>query len=179
MLTLRTFTALALTLSLMGCSPNLTVFDRQLREQNDWTEEELSRIQFYLSQDLILTRERKSGSTAIVQGEVRLKDGRNIEELVFERGTPGVVLFQTPEGNLGIGFDAKRDDRFLMFGPNPGRGGDYTLLGKNAGRYQSTVTYADREWDVSNASAGVRLLLNLKRSGTTKRQTESVGGRRL
>ena len=163
----------------LGCSPRMTVLDQDLRRQNGWSEDELSRIQLYLSEDLVLTRERKSGSTAIVQGQVRVKDGRNVEELVFDRGTPGIVLFQTEEGHLAIGFDARRDDRFLMFGPNPNRGGDYVLLGKSAGRYRSRVTYADKEWDVSNASAGVRLLFNLKRTGSTRRKTENVGGRRL
>ena len=171
--------AIVTAAALAACSPRLTVLDEDLRRANDWTEAELSRIQFYLSQDLVLSRERKSGSTSIVQGQVRVKDGRNVEELVFARGTPGVVLFQTPEGNLAIGFDERRDDRFLVFGPNPSRGGDYVLLGRSAGRYGAKVTYADKEWDVSNASAGVRLLLNLKRSGSTRRKTESVGGRRI
>ena len=162
-----------------ACGPNLTTLSTSVRDENAWTEDELSRIQFFLSQDLVLTRERKSGSTAIVQGEVRVKDGRRVEELVFERGTPGVVLFQTAEGNLAIGFDERRDDRYLMFGPNPNRRGEYVLLGKSAGRYSSKVTYDDRQWDVSNANAGVRLLFNLKRTGSTKRKTSSVGGRRL
>lgn len=171
--------SLAILTLFAACSPNLTTLTKTVREDNAWTEDELSRIQFFLSQDLTLTRERKSGSTSIVQGEVRVKDGRRVEELVFERGTPGVVLFQTPEGHLGIGFDARRDDRFLMFGPNPNRGGEYVLLGKSAGRYSSTVTYDEREWAVSNASGGVRLLFNMKRSGTVRRESSSVGGRRL
>ena len=162
-----------------ACGPKLATLSTSVRDENAWTEDELSRIQFFLSQDLVLTRERKSGSTAIIQGEVRVKDGRRIEELVFERGTPGVVLFQTKEGHLAIGFDERRDDRFLMFGPNPNRRGEYVLLGKNAGRYSSKVTYDDKQWDVSNANADVRLLFNLKRTGNTKRKTSSVGGRRL
>ena len=176
---LPTLLAGVMLVAATACSPNLTTLSKSVRDENAWTEEELSRIQFFLSQDLVLSRERKSGSTAIVQGEVRVKDGRRIEELVFERGTPGVVLFQTGEGHLAIGFDARRDDRYLMFGPNPSRRGEYVLLGKSTGRYSSKVTYDDKQWDVSNANAGVRLLFNMKRSGSTKRKTSSVGGRRL
>lgn len=164
---------------LAACSPKLTTLTSNVREQNAWTEAELSQIQFFLSEDLVLTRERSSGSTSIVQGQVRVRDGRKIEELVFERGTPGVVLFQTPEGHLAIGFDDRHDDRFLMFGSNPSRGGAYVLLGKSSSRYGSRVTYDDRVWDVGNASAGVRLLFNLKRSGRVNRKSSSVGGRRL
>lgn len=169
----------AVLIVLGGCSPNLTTLTSSVREQNAWTEDELSRIQFYLSEDLVLTRERKSGSTAIVQGRVRVEDGRRIEELVFERGTPGVVLSQTPEGHLAIGFDDRRDDRFLKFGPNPNRRGEYMLLGKANGRYSTQVAYDGKVWDVSNLGANVRLLFNLKRSGTVDRESSSVGGRRL
>ena len=172
------FGSLAVLL-LVACSPRLTTLDSAVKQQNDWTEQELSRIQFYLSKDLVLTRERSSGSTAIVEGRVRVKDGRNVEELVFERGTPGVVLFQTAEGQLALGFDSRRDDRFLMFGPNPRRGNEYTLLAKSAGRYSGTVTYDKKEWNVSVANADVHLLFDMRRSGRTKRRTQSVGGRRL
>lgn len=171
--------AAAVLLLAAACSPSLTTLTSSVRERNAWTEDELSRIQFYLSDDIVLTRERKSGSTAIVQGQVRVKDGRRIEELVFERGTPGVVLSQTAEGQLAIGFDERRDDRFLKFGPNPNRGGEYMLLGKANGRYSTQVMYDGKVWDVSNLSANVRLLFNMKRSGSVNRESSSVGGRRL
>ncbi len=177
--TLALLSALLATAALGSCSPRLTVLDSLVRDQNNWSEQELGKIQFYLSEDLVLTRERKSGSTAIVEGRVRVKDGRNVEELVFERGTPGVVLFQTDEGNLAIGFDARRDDRYLMFGPNPKRGNEYTLLGRSAGRYSASVTYDDKQWEVGVGNADVRLLFDMRSRGTTKRNRQSVGGRKI
>ncbi len=171
--------ALLLTISLASCSPRLTVLDSQVRDENSWSEAELGKIQFYLSQDIVLTRERKSGSTAIVEGRVRVKDGRNVEELVFERGTPGVVLFQTAEGQLAIGFDSRRDDRYLMFGPNPKRSNDYALLGRQAGRNGAIVTYDDKQWEVGLGNAEVRLLFDMRRSGKVKRNRQSVGGRKI
>ncbi len=173
------FAVITYLLLLESCSPRLTVLDSQVRDENGWSELELGKIQFYLSEDLILSRERKSGSTAIVEGRVRVKDGRNVEDLVFERGTPGVVLFQTSEGNLAIGFDARRDDRYLMFGPNPKRDNVYTLLGKSAGPNGALVTYDDKQWEVGLGNAETRLLFDLRRSGNTKRDRQSVGGRKL
>lgn len=164
---------------LTSCSARLTPLDTDVRQENNWSEQELSKIQFYLSEDLILTRERKSGSTAIVEGRVRVKDGRNVEEIVFERGTPGVVLFSPKDGHLAIGFDARRDDRYLIFGANPKRSNEYTLLAKDWSRYSGKVSYDDKEWEVSAASADVTLLFDMRRSGTTKRKSQSVGGRRL
>ena len=165
--------------SLASCSQRLTVLDTQVRDENGWSESELAKIQFYLSEDLILSRERATGSTTIAEGRVRVRDGRRVEELVFERGTPGVVLFSPTPTQLAIGFDARADDKYLMFGANPRRGNDYTLLAKDWTRYTGKVTYDGQEWDVSAAAADVTLLFDLRRSGRVKRDSKSVGGRRL
>ena len=43
-------------LMMASCSPNLSTFNQKLYEENQWSEEELKKIQFYLSDDIILTR---------------------------------------------------------------------------------------------------------------------------
>ena len=169
----------SLALGVTSCSRGLTTLTKSVKTENGWSDEELSRIQFYLSENLVLSRERSAGSTTIAEGMVRVKDGRNVEEIVFERGTPGVVLFDTETDQLAIGFDSRRDDRFLMFGPNPKRGDQYTLLAKEWNRYTGKVTYDKKEWEVTAAAADVTLLFRLRRTGSTKRKVQNVGGRRL
>ncbi len=175
--TLAVFAVFAFLLA--SCSPRLTPLTEDLREQNRWSEQELSQIQFYLSEDLILSRERRSGQTDIVQGRVRVENGRDIEEIVFKRGTPGVVLFSPKDENLAIGFDSRDDSKYLLFGSNPKQGGKYTLLAKDWKRYRGSVTYAGETWNVSAANADVNLLLNLKRRGKVDRNVQSPGGRRI
>ena len=170
--------ALALAV-LSACSPQLTALTDDLRDDNRWTERELSQIQFYLSEDLVLTRERRRGTTDIQQGRVRVENGRDIEEVVFDRGTPGVMLFSPKEGHLAIGFDPTDDDRYLVFGANPREDGRYTLLAKEWKRYNGKVTYGGETWNVSAANADVSLLLNLKRTGTVDRDTKRPAGRRV
>ena len=170
--------AVALSL-LSACSPRLSTLTKDLRQQNGWTEAELSKIQFYLSEDLVLSRERNKGTTAIVQGRVRVENGKNIEEVVIKRGTPGVVLFTPKDDHVAVGFDARDDGRFLVFGPNPKQGGRYTLLARDWSRYRGKVTYAGETWNVSAGNADVHLLFNLKRSGSTEVQSERPTGRRV
>ncbi len=170
--------ALAL-MTLASCSPRLTPLTKSLRQENGWSENELSKIQFYLSEDLILSRQRNRGTTEIVQGRVRVENGRDIEEVIFKRGTPGVVLF-TPKGdNLAIGFDARDDSKFLVFGPNPKQRGRYTLLASDWTRYKGKVTYAGNTWQVSASNADINLLLDLKKRGTTETRVKQETGRRL
>lgn len=168
-----------LALLTVACSPRLTPLTDNLRERNGWSEETLSKIQFYLSEDLVLTRQANSGRTDITQGRVRVENGRDIEEVIIKRGTPGVVLFSPNGKNLAIGFDARDDSKFLVFGPNPKVEGRYTLLAKDWKRYVGKVTYAGKTWDVSASNADVNLLLDMRRRGTTKYDTKQETGRRI
>ena len=165
--------------TLASCSPRLTPLTKNLRQENRWSENELSKIQFYLSEDLILSRQRNSGTTEIVQGRVRVENGRDIEEIIFKRGTPGVVLFTPKEDHLAIGFDARDDSKFLIFGPNPKQRGRYTLLASDWKRYRGKVTYAGQTWEVSAANSDINLLLDMKKRGRTETRVKQETGRRL
>ena len=168
-----------LVIMLASCSPRLSPLTEQLREQNNWSEETLSKIQFYLSEDLVLSRQATKGRTDITQGRVRVENGREIEEVIFEKGTPGVVLFSPAKDNLAIGFDGRDDSKFLVFGPNPKLSGKYTLLAKDWQRYKGKVSYAGKTWDVSASSADVNLLLDMRKRGSTKYDSERAAGRRV
>ena len=48
-----------------SCSPQLSVFDRKLYEQQNWSDDELKRIQFYLSEDLTIYRYLDEDETAL------------------------------------------------------------------------------------------------------------------
>jgi len=175
-------TQLLIALSLLllaACSPRLTTLTDDLRQQNNWSEQELEKIQFYLSEDLSLTRERNRGTTAITQGKVQVRNGREIEEVIIRRGTPGVVLFAPKPNQLAIGFDPRDDGKFLVFGSNPKMRGRYTLLAKDWERYSGKVTYDGQTWNVGVASGDVNLLLDLRRKGQTERNVQSPGGRRV
>ena len=170
---------LSLAFAISACSPRLSPLTDNLREEYNWSEQELSKIQFYLSEDLVLSRERRRGTTDIVRGRVRVEDGREIEEVVFDRGTPGVVLFSPKPGNLAVGFDADSDERFLVFGASPRSGGRYVLLAKEWDRSRGKVTYGGELWNVSARNADVSLLLNLRRTGKVDRETARPSGRRI
>ena len=172
------FTACGVFLGILGCSPRLTPLRESLRTEQGWGERDLSQIQFYLSEDLTLYRQRRDGRTLIEGGRVRLRDGREVVEYVFERGTPGLVLQQREGGRLAVGFEAD-ESRFLIFGPNRKRDGLYTLLAKEWDRNEGTLTYAGQDWKVNARDADVHLQLDLRRSGQTKVKRGKASGRRL
>lgn len=167
-----------LVLLLSGCGPKLRPLTQRLIDDEGWGQDELRRIQFYLSEDLVLRRELRQGGTSIVDGRVRVVDGRNVEELIFRARTPGVFTFSPKTNRLAVSFESN-DNNYLIFGPNPRNGNRYTLLANNWERSNGTVTYAGKEWRVTSADAFANLLIPIRQIRDRDRRGRVVGGRRL
>jgi hypothetical protein len=166
-------------LLLTSCGPRLSPFTQRLYEDQRWTEQDLERIQFYLSEDIVLTRELRGGSSDIIRGEIKVVDGREVEQLVIRRKTPGVFLFSPREERFAIAFEDGGSDRFLIFGPNPRAGGRYTLRASDWNRTSGTVTYDGRKWRVSSADAFAALMVDMKRIRNQNVRSRVAGGRRI
>lgn len=161
-----------------GCSPRLTPFTQKLYEDNNWTERELKRIQFYLSDNIVLRREIGSGSAEITKGKIRVVDGRRIAEVVIRKGTPGVFVFSPKENRFAVSFETG-DDRYLIFGPNPTNRERYTLLASDWERNQGTVTYDGRQWQVGSSAAYATLMVNLRRMQQVEVNKREAEGRKI
>ena len=176
---IRILTVLTLAvMTLTGCGPKLSPFTQRLYEEQNWGEDDLRRIQFYLSEDVVLQRELRSGNSQIRNGTVRVINGRDIEQVVFRRNTPGVFTFSPKTQRIAISFEDDSDN-YLVFGPNPKNGDRYTILASDWERDSGTITYAGREWKVSSADAYASLLIPLKRLRQEDRTGRIVGGRKI
>lgn len=174
------FFLLALVFLATSCGPRLSPFTKRLYEEQNWSKSDLSRIQYYLSEDLVLTRELRDGKTEIERGQIKIVDGREVEQIVFKRNTPGVFVFAPKEGHMAISFETN-DENYLIFGANPRAGNRYTLLAgewSRRGRY-GKVQYAGREWRVSTSDALAAILVPLKRERNKDVNGRVVGGRKV
>ncbi len=163
---------------LASCNKNLNYFTQRMNDENGWSEQELKKVQFYLSDDIVLRRQLGASDSRISNGKIRIENGREIEEVRFEKGTPGVVVFSPKANRLAVSFESS-DDRYLIFGPNPKVGNRYTLRGKEWSRYQGKVTYDGRVYETSSRSAMTALLVDLKRANNTDYKSKTVGGRKV
>ena len=178
MLRISLFSLLAIGL-LSSCSPQLSPFDRKLYETQDWSDSELKRIQFYLSQDLTLFRYLdEEGGTTITSGQIKMVDGRKTEQIFFPQRTPGVFLFRPKDEHFAVSFEDKGDTYYLTFGPNPKYGGQYMLLATEWDRKTGKVTYAGKKFYTSSAEIP-RLLVNLKRESRNTTEGRTAGGRTI
>ncbi len=175
----RLLTALALfTFLFSSCGPKLSPLTQRLVDDQNWSQDELKRIQFYLSEDLVLTREIRNGNSEIRNGQVKIIDGREVEQLVFKRNTPGVFVFSPKTQRMAVSFE-RNDENFLVFGPNPRAGNRYVIMAADWDRRNGSVTYAGKKWRVNSSDAYASLMIPLKRLRNSDVNGKVVGGRKL
>ncbi len=162
-----------------SCGPTLSPFTQRLLDEQGWSEADLEQIQFYLSEDIVLRRQVTEGSSEITRGEIRIVDGREVEQIVFRRGTPGVYLFSPKDNRFAISFEKGGSGRYLIFGPNPKIDGRYAIRGRDFDRRGGTVTYDGRTWRIDGRDALATLMVDLKRIRKQDVNSRVAGGRRI
>ena len=168
----------AVLFMLSSCSPRLTPFTQDLYEENDWSDKDLGRIQFYLSEDIILRRGISSGSSTISSGKIKVVNGKKIEETKIRKGTPGVFLFQPKDNRFAISFESG-DKKYLIFGPSKRFDGKYTLRAAEWDREnkQGQVTYNGKKYFTPSKSAYAALMVDLKKVGNSSIKSRTAKGR--
>jgi len=170
----------AMMILLMTSCNSLTPFSQDLYDKHAWTVSDLKKIQFYLSEDVILKRMMTRGESNITSGKIRVEDGRRIEEIRIPANTPGILLFTPRENRFAVSFEAAHgDDLYLMFGPNPKMRDRYALLANEWSRNEGKVHYNGNLYDVDARSAFATLMVDLKKTGTTEYSARRVEGRRI
>ena len=165
-------------LSLAACSPRYTPFTEALYDDYGWSSDDLKQIQFYVSRDVELKRQLTAGSSEIVSGKIRIENGREVEVVTIQRGTPGVFLFSPKADRFAVSFE-DGDEQFLMFGPNPRSDGRFTLRAADWNRNSGLVSYGGKKYRVSSDAAYAALLIDLRKVTRTQRQARVARGRRV
>ena len=147
-------------------------------DQYNWSEDELQRIQFYLSDDIVLKRELVSGTKEIINGDIKIIDGKKIEVVKIPKGTPGIMEFTQDKKSLAVRFE-EGGERYLMFGPNPKYGGRYMLLASEWTRVSGKVHYEGNTYRAQNQSQLATLMIDLKRLGKTDVSARTADGVRV
>lgn len=162
-----------------SCSPKLTPFTQQLYKDNNWSEDELKQIQFYVSRDIKLYRDVTNSTSKIESGKIRTVKGRKVQEVIIPSGTPGLLVFSPKDDRFAVSFEDGDDESYLMFGPNPKVNNRYVLLAKEWKRSRGKVTYEGTTYYTDADNAYAALMVDLKRNKRTKVKTRVADGRKL
>jgi len=162
---------------LSACSSNMRFFTAEMQDVYGWTENEMKQIQFYLSDDIVLQRSLRQGESVITGGKIRIEEGRQIEEIVFEEGTPGVLLFIPKENRMAISFEG--DEEYLMFGASSKLKDRYVLLASDWDQRTGTVTYHGKKYQTSSKSAFAGLLVDMSKINKVNVKRKKASGRTI
>ena len=161
-----------------SCGNNLKYFTEDLYDQYEWTDNELKRIQFYVSQDIVLYKGVSDKGTKIEKGKIKLENAREVEEVIIKKGTPGVFVRSPRKNHFAISFDDK-ERSFLMFGPNSKANGRFLLMAKDWDRNSGEISYNGEVYETSSSSAYAALMVDIKRAKKTKYRSKTAGGQRV
>ena len=114
---LLAFSASALALT-TGCASYVPV-TQELRNEHKLTANDLSNLQFYNSDTITLRRELARGDREVTGAhKLRVIAGKQIEEVVIDKHTPGVVV-GVSGGALRVSFEEGTFLEFGVSGPEP------------------------------------------------------------
>ena len=107
-----------LTAALTGCA-SYVPFTQELRNEHKLAPDDLKNLQFYNSHTITLRRELARGDSQVTGGHKLLViAGKQIEEVVIEQHTPGVVI-AAGETALQVSFEEGTFLEFTVRGPEP------------------------------------------------------------
>jgi hypothetical protein len=152
---------IALGAILSSCK-NLVPYTDAMKTKYNWSEDQIKRIQFYVSHDIILHRELSEGSTEIVRGKIKTINGKKVEEILIREGTPGILVEIPKQGKMLVSFEVS-DNHYLSFGVNPNAGDKYVLLASDWNNGMGKIHYSDKEYYTDRDSKYAFLLVDLRR----------------
>ena len=176
---MRTVVFSLVVLFFASCAPSLKYYTKEIHDDSRWSDSELGKIQFYLSNDIFLWRDVNRGESVITNGKIKMVDGREVEEIVIKKGTPGAFLFSPQKNHYAVSFDNNDDSKYLIFGPSEKVNGRYVLLAKDWDRRFGKVTYGDKVYKTTNESAFAYLMVDVDKTRRTKVSTTKAPGRKV
>lgn len=172
------FILFCISIFAVSCSPVYSYFTDDLYQDQRWSQEDVERIQFYLSKDIVLSRTLSDDQSNIQDGKVTIQNDNRVEQVVVKSGTPGTLVMMPKENRFGISFE-NDDKAYLMFGPNPKVDNHYCLLAQSWEEDYGQVHYKDNLYEVNAECADACLMIDLKKTGSEEHISQTVSGRKL
>jgi len=165
--------------TLGACATSCTVkvpFTSTIQSKYKLTDRDIQKIQFYLSDQIVLYRASNDGQASANNGELLVQSDRQKHEVILRKGTPGVVT-QVLGDRLVVSFEYG-DGKSLVFGNNY-FDSPYYLMAEEWERKHGRMEYAGDTYFALPGSGSAHLLLRLKKLRQLEKKTRIATGRRL
>ncbi len=188
----------------LGCAARQVPLTAELRTEHRLGDEDVRRLQLYVSDDVKLRREVETRGRAIHDGSLRLLAGKNIDEVTIGRRTPCVATAVSAD-SITVSFDEGSTLTFSLQGREPvrlseplhveprfaeppggrpkpfelvdassGLEGNYWLVGSNG-----AVEFRGLRWDAVGESIHAHLMVDAEQLDEVEESHTTLHGRRL
>lgn len=149
-------------------------FTDAVRKKYGITDEVMGKVQFYVSNDIILYRADSQAGLAIENGEVVVTSNNSEDQIIVKKGTPGAFVSSEGPNKISVRFELG-DGRFLWFTSAGMYKGRYHIVAKWE-RKRGVLDYANEVFYVTPESNSSYLMFKLRRLNSYKKKTTVASG---
>jgi hypothetical protein len=170
------FYAAICTLLLSACSPKVQ-YTSYLATKYQLTEADLKKVQFYTSEDIILSTKESSSKTETENGNIVVSSNTAEDQIIIKKGTPGILEKQVGTDKVYISFEVG-EGKYLVFG-STGQREPFRLQAENWNEGKGKLTYGGKTYYASGYSGTAHLLVYIKKFQKKKSNQKVVEGRKV
>jgi hypothetical protein len=170
---------LIISIFIVSCSSSKILFTQSLREEYDFTQDEIKNLQYYVSSTITLQRKLTTGERQITQNhQLRVKKGKYIEEVIVEPRTPGICT-DVGDDWLSISFE---EGSFLDFGAVVNdvlTSGPYNIYAESWNGDIGTLDFNGKQFQAIKNSQNSSLMIDKESLSEVVQKRKVLPGRRL
>ena len=158
--------------ALFGCSPKFVPFTTDV--QTHLSDMDLSKVQFYISNDIILYKTSEKNKASIENGKVVVLNRNNSESIIIRKNTPCILEYSLNSKNLIVSFELGVG-KYLSFGTDST--GYFSLMAQKWQGKKGILKYAHNTY--TTESGGTFLLIQMRELKRIDQRYKVIYGRKL
>ena len=159
---------------LSSCS-NLILFTKSTRDNLNKNKQDVSEVQFYNSNKIVLRRNLTKDETQVAKGIIVLENGKYFEEIIIPKQTRGVVTKKGAE-YLKIAFE-EGENRDLRFDMNENQ--EYQISADKWKNNYGSVKYDTTVYFIVPGSSRTLLMVHKEYISNYEKRRRVVKGRKV
>jgi hypothetical protein len=177
---MKYFSIIILAIVLGSCGQKIA-FTNQIKDEFGLdAENQIKKVQFYISQTIILQRIKQSGSQGTTEsGALVTNKNKEEDRITIQAQTPAVFESYGKTGEMIIRFEVGQG-RFLSFNVRQENAtAKYYLVAEWDMNKGGELTYGNQKYTIQSSAGNAYLMVKLKKLQKTKRKDRVVKGMRV
>ena len=164
-------------ITLFSACQSLTPFSNSVRTKYNLDEAKLKKMQFYISDDIMLQRGEKAENAQELDkdGKLVVSTSASLDNITVDGKTPGVCVKVIDGNKIAVSF-FDSDDQYLVFG-DPNNRGKYYLMGADWKNGKGKINFGGKTYYIMPGGAGAYLKFEMKKVKDYKTSSSKAKGR--